>query len=85
MSDAERVAALDELAAGGRAALTELRQLLGVLRDSDDGTPSAPVPGIAAGGASSSSAPVARGWTSSSAVRIPPIRFLRRSISPATA
>ena len=50
MSDDERVAALDELAAGGRAALTELRQLLGVLRDSDDGTPSAPVPGIAQAG-----------------------------------
>jgi signal transduction histidine kinase len=50
MSDDERVAALDELAAGGRAALAELRQLLGVLRDSDDGTPSAPVPGIAQAG-----------------------------------
>jgi signal transduction histidine kinase len=50
MSDAERVAALDGLASGGRAALSELRQLLGVLRDSDDGTPSAPVPGIAQAG-----------------------------------
>jgi signal transduction histidine kinase len=50
MSDAARVAALDELAAGGRAALTELRQLLGVLRESDDGTPSSPVPGIAQAG-----------------------------------
>ena len=50
MSDAERVAALDRLASGGRAALSELRQLLGVLRDSDDGTPSAPVPGIAQAG-----------------------------------
>ena len=50
MSDAERVGALDGLASGGRAALAELRQLLGVLRDTDDGTPSAPVPGIAQAG-----------------------------------
>ena len=50
MSDAERVAALDGVAAGGRSALAELRQLLGVLRDTDDGMPSAPVPGIAQAG-----------------------------------
>ncbi|HTH06873.1 MAG TPA: histidine kinase dimerization/phosphoacceptor domain-containing protein, partial [Ilumatobacteraceae bacterium] len=50
MSDAERVGAFDGLASGGRAALAELRQLLGVLRDADDGTPSAPVPGIAQAG-----------------------------------
>jgi signal transduction histidine kinase len=50
MSDRERVAALDGLAAGGRAALAELRQLLGVLRESDDGTPSAPLPGMAQAG-----------------------------------
>ena len=50
MSDAERVAAFDGLAAGGRSALAELRQLLGVLRDTDDGLPSAPVPGIAQAG-----------------------------------
>jgi signal transduction histidine kinase len=48
MSDTERVAAFDGLASGGRAALAELRQLLGVLRDSDDGIPSGPVPGISA-------------------------------------
>ena len=48
MFDAERVAAFDGLASGGRAALAELRQLLGVLRDSDDGIPSGPVPGISA-------------------------------------
>ena len=30
--------------------MTELRQLLGVLRDTDDATPSTPVPGIAQAG-----------------------------------
>jgi signal transduction histidine kinase len=48
MSDSDRVAALDAVAAGGRTALAELRQLLGVMRDPEDGTPSAPIPGIAA-------------------------------------
>jgi signal transduction histidine kinase len=48
MSDPDRVATLDAMAAGGRLALAELRQLLGVLRDPDDASPSAPLPGIAA-------------------------------------
>ncbi len=50
MSDADRVVALDGLASGGRAALSELRQLLGVLRESDDTVPSAPLPGIGQAG-----------------------------------
>lgn len=50
MSDPDRVTAFDGLAAGGRAALSELRQLLGVLRETDDPLPSAPVPGIAQAG-----------------------------------
>jgi signal transduction histidine kinase len=44
MSDVERVDAFDGLASGGRAALSELRQLLGVLRETDDAVPSTPVP-----------------------------------------
>ena len=47
MDDGERIAAFDALADAGRAALVELRQLLGVLRDPAEGTPSAPVAGIA--------------------------------------
>jgi signal transduction histidine kinase len=47
MTDDDRIAAFDALADGGRAALVELRQLLGVLRDPGDATPSAPASGIA--------------------------------------
>jgi signal transduction histidine kinase len=47
MSEAERVAAFDALADGGRDALGELRQLLGVLRDPDERAPAAPSAGIA--------------------------------------
>jgi len=50
MSDLDRVDAFDGLAAGGRAALSELRQLLGVLRETDEAVPSTPVPGIAQAG-----------------------------------
>jgi len=50
MSDVDRVDAFDGLAAGGRAALSELRQLLGVLRETDEAVPSTPVPGIAQAG-----------------------------------
>jgi signal transduction histidine kinase len=47
MSDEERVAAFDALADGGRDALGELRQLLGVLRDPNERAPAAPAAGIA--------------------------------------
>lgn len=47
MDDAERVERLDALAGSGRAALAELRQLLGVLRDPGDGPSSTPTAGLA--------------------------------------
>jgi signal transduction histidine kinase len=47
MSEAERVAAFDALADGGRDALGELRQLLGVLRDPNERAPAVPSAGIA--------------------------------------
>ncbi len=47
MSEVDRVAAFDALADGGRSALGELRQLLGVLRDPAERAPAAPTAGIA--------------------------------------
>ena len=47
MSELDRVAAFDALADGGRSALGELRQLLGVLRDPAERAPAAPTAGIA--------------------------------------